>query len=34
MLRRFDDQVAVITGTATGTGVATAHRFAAEAARS
>ena len=33
MIRRFDDQVVVITGSATGIGAATADRFAAEGAR-
>ena len=32
-MRRFEDQVAVITGSATGIGAATAHRFAVEGAR-
>ena len=32
-MRRFEDQVAVITGSATGIGAATARRFAAEGAK-
>ena len=32
-MRRFEDQVVVITGSATGIGAATAQRFAAEGAR-